>query len=78
MVHSAPRCWSTEFSYAIVAHLPTQELQGSPPYGAVAAGGNGGGAHTAGLAGDNNGGGGGGMDDGVVDEDAFVDALLDA
>lgn len=59
-----------------------QELQGSPPFGAVAGGGGGGGGGTTGLAGGNHSGGGGGggvgMDDGVVDEDAFVDALLDA
>lgn len=76
-VLSPPRCWSAVSRNC--ARLTPQELQGSPPFGAVAGGGGGGGVDTTGLAGGNHGAGAGdGMDDGVVDEDAFVDALLDA
>ncbi|CAN0512867.1 unnamed protein product [Ectocarpus sp. 12 AP-2014] len=46
--------------------MEDQELPGSQPFGPVSTA-----AEVAGTGGD-------GMDDGMVDEDAFVDALLDA
>ncbi|CAN0341407.1 unnamed protein product, partial [Ectocarpus fasciculatus] len=46
--------------------MEDQELPGSQPFGPVSTT-----AEVAGAGGD-------GMDDGMVDEDAFVDALLDA
>lgn len=75
--------------YPTPLHLSfQQEMPGGHSFGPVAAavgGGGGGDGNASGVSsevaggGNSNGGGGGdGMDDGVVDEDAFVDALLDA